>query len=372
MDHDDPKRPRDAGPHHPEGPERNRRRGVPGPRHPQSSPPEATPEPAEESEGRSARRALLVAGLAGGAVAGLAMARRLGRDVPPLYRSLPTTPLEFPFRNHRVVWYAGGRDGAAPVVLIHGIHRAASAWEMRELFTRLGEDHRVYAYDLLGFGASARPEIDYNAELYVDLLREFLRREVRRPAHVVASSLSAAHAIALAAEDSEAFASLTVINPTGLLSQAEGQRTGGKVVESLLRAPWVGEAVYNLLVSRPSLRFWRGRLDRWSGSGAPDDERATEQSYTTAHQPGARFAPAAFLGDALACNTYVALRAVEAPLLAIWGEEAESFDVEDEQAAFAGVSPASEHAWVPAGAFPHEEAPDEVSDLVRDWVLRGR
>jgi len=371
MGNDGPKRPKEAGRPNPESSERAQPRAVPGPRRPHWADSDPSSDPGEGTGKRSARRALLVAGLAGGAVAGLAMARRLGRDVPPLYRSLPTTPLDFPFRNHRVVWYAGGREGAAPVVLIHGIHTAASAWEMWGLFTRLGEDHRVYAYDLLGFGASERPEIDYDAELYVDLLREFLRREVRRPAHVVASSLSAAHAIALAAEDPGSFASLTVINPTGLLAQAEGQRTRGRMVEALLRAPWVGEAFYNLLVTRPSLRLWRGRLDRRAETEAADD-RSTEQSYTTAHQPGARFAPAAFLGDALACNTYVALRAVEAPLLAIWGEDAASLGIEEEQAAFAGVAPQSEHAWVEAGAFPHEEMPDEVSDLVRDWVERGR
>ncbi len=377
MGNDGPKRPKEAGRPRREGAESVEHpepRAVPGPRRPLGAEPDPPVDPGEDTGRRSARRALLVAGLAGGAVAGLAVARRLGRDTPPLYRSLPTAPLEFPFRNHRVVWYVGGREGAAPVVLIHGIHTAASAWEMRGLFSRLGEDHRVYAYDLLGFGASERPEIDYDAELYVDLLRELLRREVRRPAHVVASSLSAAHAIALAAEEPDAFASLTVINPTGLLTQAEGQRTRGRIVEALLRAPWVGEAFYNLLVSRPLLRLWRGRLPRLAAPVA-GDESSTEQSYTTAHQPGARFAQAAFLGDALACNTFVALRAVQAPLLAVWGEDAASLGtagIEEEQAAFAGVAPRSEHAWVQAGAFPHEEMPDEVSGLVREWVERAR
>ncbi|MGD2113995.1 MAG: hypothetical protein PVG07_03015, partial [Acidobacteriota bacterium] len=137
-------------------------RGLGSPRRP----PEAGSKPGSKpgfgsdsgSGARAARRALLAAGLAGGAVAGLAVARRLGRDVPPLYRSLRTTPLEFPFRGHRVVWYIAGRESASPVVLIHGIHATASAHEMEGLFQRLSADHRVYAYDLLGFGASERPE----------------------------------------------------------------------------------------------------------------------------------------------------------------------------------------------------------------------
>ena len=363
------KRPREAGPPaRPSHPETDVSRGLPSPRRPADPAREGA-----EHEGRAARRALAlagVAGLAGGAVAGLAVARRLGRDVPPLYRSLRSTPLDFPFRNHRVVWYTAGKEGAPPVLLIHGIHAAASAWEMRELFDRLAADHRVYAIDLLGFGASDRPEIDYDDQLYVDLLREFLRREVRRPAHVVASSVSAAHAIALAAEEPAPFASLTVINPTGLLAQAEGQRTGGRMLEALVRAPWIGEALYNLLVSRPSLRRWATRLYR--GSDLLLEEHATAHHYSTSHQPGARFAPAAFLGNALARNTYVALRGLEVPLLAIWSEDGGPLDTEEEQAAFSGVAPDSEHAWIESGALPHEEAPEEVADLIRGWVARNR
>jgi len=369
------KRPREAGPPaRPSHPETETSRGLPSPRRPTDPAAEGA-----EHEGRSARRALAlagVAGLAGGAVAGLAVARRLGRDVPPLYRSLRSTPLDFPFRNHRVVWYTAGNEGAIHkqgmerVVLIHGIHAAASAWEMRELFDRLAADHRVYALDLLGFGASDRPEIDYDDQLYVDLLREFLRREVRRPAHVVASSVSAAHAIALAAEDPEPFASLTVINPTGLLTQAEGQRAGGRLVETVVRAPWIGEALYNLLVSRPSLRRWASRL--YQGSDLLLEEHATAHHYSTSHQPGARFAPAAFLGDALARNTYVALRGLEVPLLAIWSEDGGPLDTGEEQAAFSGVAPEAEHVWIESGALPHEQAPEEVADLVRGWVARNR
>lgn len=323
-----------------------------------------TREPDASSAERSSagRRALLVAGLAGGAaVAGLAAARRLGRDAPSLYRSLRATPLDFPFRGHRVVWYTAGRDGAPPVVLVHGIHATASAREMAGLFERLAEDHRVYAYDLLGFGASERPDVEYDTDLYTDLLREFLRREVRRPAHVVASSLSAAHALELAAEEPQPFASLTVLNPTGLLADAEGQRTRGRLIEGLLRAPWIGEALYNLLVSRPSLR---------RGPVATPGRTADEEDYVSAHQPGARHAPAALLGDALACNTYVALRNLGVPLLALWSEEDGAFDVEAEQAAFAAIAPDAEHAWVDAGPAPHEESPDEVADHVQRWIAK--
>jgi pimeloyl-ACP methyl ester carboxylesterase len=40
----------------------------------------------------------------------------------------------------------------SPIVLVHGVHAAASSFEMRGIFEPLSQRHTVYAVDLLGFG----------------------------------------------------------------------------------------------------------------------------------------------------------------------------------------------------------------------------
>ncbi len=342
------------------------------PRRPQSSPSGPPGSPAVPGTsgrgGRALARTLRLAGLAAGGAAVLAVARRLGRDTPPLYRSLRATPRELSWAGFRVVYYAAGPEDVSPVVLVHGIHAAASAWEMRELFARLAAGgHRVIAYDLLGFGASDRPDVDYDADLYRDLLRSVLAEVAGAPAHVVASSLSAAHALQLAGAEPERFRSLALLNPTGLLTQAESQRTGGRWLQLLLRSPWLGEALFNLLVSRPSLRWY---ADKIYGDGDGDGRLAAEvtgQAYATAHQPGARYAPAAFLGDALAANAYLALRTLEVPALTVWSRSGLQ-ETERESDAFAGVAPGVKRVWIEnSGALPHEERPGEVVERLEDW-----
>eukprot|EP01023_Acetabularia_acetabulum_P056831 TRINITY_DN65990_c0_g1_i1.p1 TRINITY_DN65990_c0_g1~~TRINITY_DN65990_c0_g1_i1.p1 ORF type:complete len:142 (+),score=9.02 TRINITY_DN65990_c0_g1_i1:180-605(+) len=44
-----------------------------------------------------------------------------------------------------------------PVLLIHGF--GASIGHYRKIFTELSKDHKVYALDLLGFGASDKPTV---------------------------------------------------------------------------------------------------------------------------------------------------------------------------------------------------------------------
>src|SRR5215218_6111739 len=51
----------------------------------------------------------------------------------------------FEWREHQVAYYTAGPPDGEPLVLLHGHNAAASAWEMREPFQRLGATHRVYA-----------------------------------------------------------------------------------------------------------------------------------------------------------------------------------------------------------------------------------
>src|SRR5215218_8228376 len=136
--------------------------------------------------------------IAGGLVAGagaLALANRalLLDDLPP---TLPGAMHDWQWRGWRVRYTMLG--SASPVVLVHSLHAAASSYELRNVFEPLSQRHTVYALDLLGFGKSERPDVSYSGPLYRDLLADFLREVVQRPAVVVASSLSSGYAVAVA------------------------------------------------------------------------------------------------------------------------------------------------------------------------------
>ena len=71
------------------------------------------------------------------------------------------------FRIHYLV---GGRG--RPLVLVHGLDGRAENWAgLMPALMRHG--HRVYAIDLLGFGRSDRPDVDYSIALQADVLNQF-------------------------------------------------------------------------------------------------------------------------------------------------------------------------------------------------------
>src|SRR3954471_24952414 len=98
------------------------------------------------------------AGLAAGSAV-LAAANRLLLldDLPP---TLPGAMHDWSWQGWRVRYTTMGEG--PPLVLVHGIHAAASSFEMRNVFEPLSQRHTVYALDLLGFGKSERPDVPYS------------------------------------------------------------------------------------------------------------------------------------------------------------------------------------------------------------------
>lgn len=224
-----------------------------------------------------------------------------------------------------ISYYADTRAGGRPVVLLHGIHAAASSYEMRPLFDALRKERSVYALDLPGFGFSERSSRPYTPETYVHAIEHLLRNvSIREPADVIALSLSGEYAAKVAVEMPELVRSLVLISPTGFatddkagwlerLSRRKKQPLSNGISDSV-----PSRLFYELLVSRPSLRwFLRRSFEDRVDSGVSD------YAYKTSHQPGAWRAPLAFVAGKLfpagsARNIYAHVRA---PALVLYDQD---------------------------------------------------
>jgi len=74
------------------------------------------------------------------------------------------------YQEHRICYTVQG--SGIPLILIHGFGASIGHWQQNVPVLALGGD-RVFVIDLLGFGGSDKPAIDYSAEVWEALLADF-------------------------------------------------------------------------------------------------------------------------------------------------------------------------------------------------------
>lgn len=225
-----------------------------------------------------------------GAGAGVAWSALMVDHHMPVASSLPgTRSFEPDGSGGRMAVYRDDAGDGVPAVFVHSVNAAASAYEMRPLYTRLQGSRPVHALDLPGFGDSDRGPRPYGPQLMTDAVVRLLET-VGRPCHVVALSLGAEFAARAARDHPELVQSLALISPTGFGSP----RRQNPAVALALRVPVWSQALYDALVSRLSIRYFLGK-----SFDGPVDELMVDHAYRTSHRPGARFAAISFLAGEL-------------------------------------------------------------------------
>ena len=113
--------------------------------------------------------------------------------------------------GNRVHAMVGG-DGP-PLVLIHGL--ASRGEDYALIMPALAKHHRLYVPDLLGFGRSARPDIDYSVASEVEMIRAYFDAKHIDRADVMAASMGGWIALQFAAEHPERVRRLVLVDSAG-------------------------------------------------------------------------------------------------------------------------------------------------------------
>ena len=184
---------------------------------------------------------------------------------PVLPPALDASRREVYGRSGRLSFYAEG--AGAPLLLVHSINAAGSAYEVKPIFERLAGSRQVYAVDLPGFGFSDRSKRQYSPGLYTDAIHDMLGVIAKdgngdNPINALAVSLGSEFLARAAVERPERFRTLTLVTPTGFSKGSEhmrGRAGETREVPGLYRFftfPLWSQAIYDLLVSKPSIRYF--------------------------------------------------------------------------------------------------------------------
>jgi len=279
----------------------------------------------------------------------------------PLASILPGEANIYRWRHGHIFYKTLGDELTPPLVLLHSPTIGASSYEMRKIMGTLAQHYHIYALDLLGFGLSDRPRMDYTAETFITLCHDFMSEVVARPATIVASELSCNYAVILAQRFPELCTRLVLISPVWLFSREPApNRWSG-----LLQKPNVKRILYPLLSTRLALRYELSHQHSpLQGQIATSD---IDYLYAATHQFGAEHTPIARLAGKLTMNASAQFEQLHQPTLIIWGARA----LNNTQRMISGqqhMSAQAEMALIQdAGLYVHEEYPSTVVANIVRW-----
>lgn len=290
------------------------------------------------------------------------------------------------WRGHSIYYVQAGKPHPQrpPLLLVHGFGASTDHW--RKNISGLCEDFHVFAIDLLGFGRSAKPNLEYSGDLWRDQLHDFISEVIGQPAVLAGNSLGGYTCLCVAGQRPDAAAGVVLLNSAGPFSQ-EQPNDESEPIQSEVQPPkqpdlwqkFLGESA-KWFFAQPWARFllfqyvrqpWviRQTLEKVYLDKSAITDQLVEEISRPACDPGAAEVFASVFSTPQGEKVDVLLKRLTCPLLLLWGEADPWMNARERSPKFKQYCPQLQEYFLRAGHCPHDEVPEQVNNLLRDWVM---
>jgi pimeloyl-ACP methyl ester carboxylesterase len=285
----------------------------------------------------------------------------------------PTANATWMWRGHQINYQAAGSTGTA-VLLIHGFGASVGHW--RKNIPVLAENCRCYAIDLIGFGASAKPQagtdVEYTFETWGELVVDFCREVIGTPTSLIGNSIGCIVALQAAVTAPEIVSGVALLNCSLRLlhdrKRAEMpwyRRWGTPVLQSILTVPAIGHFFFDRLAQRKVVR--NILLQAYHRPEAVTEE-LIDILMAPAADPGAADVFLKFTAYSWGPLPEDLLPQLTCPAIAIWGA-ADPWEPIALGRELMNVPSIDEFFEIPAvGHCPQDEAPELVNPILQSWI----
>jgi pimeloyl-ACP methyl ester carboxylesterase len=287
--------------------------------------------------------------------------------------TLSTLPmLSWQWRGHTIRYTVVGTG--QPLMLLHGFGAAIGHWR-NNIPVLAAANYQVYALDLLGFGGSDKPSVDYSLELWQDLICDFWAAHIQAPTVFVGNSIGALLSLMMAANHPNLAAGAVLLNCAGGLNhRPEELNLPLRLVMTgftrLAGSKLVGGFIFNRIRQKSRIR---ASLKQVYGNSEAITDDLVDLIHAPACDPGAQQVFASILTAPAGPRISELLPQVKCPLLVVWGEAdpwtpVSGGDIFQQW----GDRLSIQFTTIPkTGHCPHDERPELVNPLILDWLSQS-
>ncbi|MEO0756083.1 MAG: alpha/beta fold hydrolase [Cyanobacteria bacterium J06648_16] len=278
------------------------------------------------------------------------------------------------WRGFQVYYTRDGelRSERPPLLLVHGFGASTDHW-LRNV-AELQHDFEVWAIDLIGFGRSSKPSRGYSAGLWRDQLHDFIQQVIGRPAVVAGNSIGGYACLFTAASQPESVVGAVLLNGVGSFTdQIQEADTNpfkdaiGELIKAVVLSPIPSWFIFQFVRNKS---YIRKTLQQVYVNKDAVTEELIENIYRPATEPDAPAAFAALFKAERGERVDVLLGQLQRPLLLLWGTKDPWMDCQDRSQLFRKYYSDIEEHFLDAGHCPHDDRPELVNPLIRDWAMR--
>lgn len=289
-------------------------------------------------------------------------------------KTLPTTScwqkLDWTWQGQTIRYTVAGIG--KPLLLIHGFGASIGHWRKNIPFLA-EQGYRVFALDLLGFGDSAKPSLDYTLELWQQQIKDFWSAHINEPTVFIGNSIGGLISLMLMTNHPEITAGGVLINCAGGLNHRPDELKFplGLVMKGftkLVSSPLTGKLIFNNIRRKNQIR--RTLYQVYCDRAAVTDE-LVNLLYAPSCDPGAQKVFASVLTAPSGSSPQKLLSHLQHPLLILWGEEDPWTPITGAKIYqdLANNNSEVKFTVIPrAGHCPHDEKPEEVNKLICSWL----
>lgn len=279
------------------------------------------------------------------------------------------------WRGHNVYYVQAGAAQAQrpPLLLVHGFGASTDHW--RKNITELSADFQVFAIDLLGFGRSAKPNLQYSGDLWRDQLHDFISEIIGQKTILAGNSLGGYACLCVASQRPDSAAGVVLLNSAGPFSQPENQiQPSINPLQKLLGKPikWAfKQRLAQSLLFQYTRQKWviRRTLEKVYLDKSAITDQLVAEIQRPAYDQGALDVFISVFSTPQGQKVDVLLKQLNCPLLLLWGEADPWIKARERSQKFHEYYPQLTEYFLIAGHCPHDEIPEQVNSHLRDWVI---
>ncbi|MEQ8536320.1 MAG: alpha/beta fold hydrolase [Coleofasciculus sp. D1-CHI-01] len=286
---------------------------------------------------------------------------------------IPNNPLEkhvWTWQGHSIQYTVQGTG--QPLLLIHGFGASIGHWR-KNIPVLADAGYRVFAIDLLGFGGSDKPALNYSLEVWQEQIKDFWDAHIQEPTVFIGNSIGALLSLMVVTQDPDIAVGGVLINCAGGLNHRPDElnlplRLVMGTFNKLVSSKTVGPFLFNRIRQKNRIR---NTLRQVYCDPAAITEELVDLLYQPSCDPGAQQVFASVLTGPAGPAPGELLPKLNRPLLVLWGEN-------DPWTPINGAAIYQQQrqmekdveffAIPQAGHCPHDEKPDRVNSLILDWL----